>query len=126
MRTQQQLEEYFNAFKLKKQKQKEKESQRKKAKRLDEYKAIDKVLQQEKKATANQIIQWHQQWLQTVLKQPIQQFYETDVGDFNEDNLYLTREELQEWERKHYPCINWDNWERIVQQTLQLLLLIKT
>lgn len=122
MRTQEQLAEYFNAFKLKKQKQKEKESQRKKEKRLDEYKAIDKAIQQEKKATANKIIQWHQQWLQTVLKQPIQQFYETDVGDFNEDNLY-TFEELMNIETL-YPNetgrINWSFYNYLVNKTKQL------
>lgn len=116
MRTQEQLEEYFNAFKLKKQKQKEKQSQRKKAKRQDEYKAIDKALQQEKKEKANQIVQWHKQWLQTVLKQPIQPSYETDVGDFNEEKLYLTREELQQWENEHYTCIDWLYWDYLIEK----------
>ena len=112
---------YLEAFKEKKLRQKEREkqrqSQRKKAKRLDEYKAIEKALRQEKKEKANQIVQWHQQWLQSRKKQPIQPSYETaSVGDFSEEKLYLTREELKQWEIKHYPCIDWLYWEELVQR----------
>lgn len=118
MRTQEELEEFFKNFKEKQQRQKEKKSQQKKAKRLDEYKAIDKALQQEKKEKANQIVQWHQQWLQTVLKQPIQPSYVTDVGDFNEDNLY-TFDELMNIELL-YPNetgrINWLKFNEIVER----------
>lgn len=118
MRTPEELDNFFKTFKEKKQKQKEKQSQRKKAKRLDEYKVINKALQQERKEKVDQIVQWHQQWLQTVLKQPIQQFYETDVGDFNEDNLY-TFDELMNIEQL-YPNetgrINWLKFNEIVER----------
>lgn len=121
MRTKEQLSVFFNTFKLKKQKQKEKKSQQKKAKRLDEYKAIDKVLQQEKKEKANQIIQWHQQWLQTTLKkpqEPIKHMPIINIGDFDEDNLY-TFDELMNIETL-YPNetgrINWCFWNKTVER----------
>lgn len=124
LRTPEQLTEYFNAFKLKKQKQKEKQSQQKKAKRLEEYKAIEKRLKEEKKEIADKLINEHQQWLQSRKKQPIQQFYETDVGDFNEEKLYTTRESLQQWEQEHYQCIRWENWNKLVQKTKNTLQLL--
>lgn len=43
----------------------------------------------------------------------------------SDDELYLTREELQEWEEKYRPCINWTNWDKIVKQTQKLISAIK-
>lgn len=40
---------------------------------------------------------------------------------FDESELYLTREELQDWEAKHHQCINWETWDRISQLTKQQL-----
>lgn len=124
LRTPEQLTEYFNAFKLKKQKQKEKQSQRKKAKRQDEYKAIEKRLKEEKKEKVDKLINEHQQWLQSRKKQPIKQNLTLPNYDLNEEKLYTTRESLQQWEQEHYQCIQWENWNKLVQKTKNTLLLL--
>lgn len=39
------------------------------------------------------------------------------LWETNESDLYTTREELQQWEDEHYPCINWDVWNQVVSET---------
>lgn len=34
-----------------------------------------------------------------------------------ENDLYQTREELQAWEEKHWKVINWELWDKLVQQS---------
>lgn len=31
-----------------------------------------------------------------------------------EEDLYTTREQLMDWEDKHYQCIRWDIWDKMV------------
>lgn len=33
-----------------------------------------------------------------------------------EEDLYQTREELMNWEDKHYQCIRWDIWDELVNK----------
>lgn len=110
---------YLEAFKQKKERQKERDREIKKKARLEEYKTIEKRLKEEKKEKVDKLINEHQQWLQTTLKkpqEPIKHIPIINIGDFDEDNLYLTREELQQWENKHYPCINWKYWEYLLEK----------
>ena len=38
-----------------------------------------------------------------------------DSSQFGQEkSLYTTREELQEWERTHWKCINWDKWDELI------------
>ena len=39
----------------------------------------------------------------------------------NDRDLYLTREELMEWENENYKCINWSLWDKLIEETKQLL-----
>lgn len=112
MRTKEQLEEYFA-------KRRKAEAYKKwveERKRINAREAVKKQLKKKQKRLQQQ------QQIIIVEKTTIST---TTIGEFYEENLYQTREELQEWERKHYQCINWDNWDRIVnktKETLQLLL----
>ena len=38
-----------------------------------------------------------------------------------EKDLYLTREELQEWERTHWKCINWDKWDELIAKNREFM-----
>ena len=38
-----------------------------------------------------------------------------------EKDLYLTREELQEWERTHWKCINWDVFDRLIAKNREFM-----
>ena len=39
----------------------------------------------------------------------------------NQTDLFQTIEELKEWEKEHYPCINWTKWQEIVELTKEQL-----
>ena len=38
-----------------------------------------------------------------------------------EKDLYLTREELQEWERTHWKCIRWDKWDELIAKNREFM-----
>lgn len=38
-----------------------------------------------------------------------------------EKDLYLTREELQEWERTHWKCINWDKFDELIAKNREFM-----
>jgi hypothetical protein len=38
-----------------------------------------------------------------------------------EKELYTTREELQEWERTHWKCINWDVFDRLIAKNREFM-----
>ena len=38
-----------------------------------------------------------------------------------EKELYTTREELQEWERTHWKCINWDKWDELIAKNREFM-----
>lgn len=111
MRTTEQLEAYF----AKRRKAEEYKRWVEERKRINAREAVKKELKKKQKQLQQQ---------QTIIVEKTITVSTTTIGDFYEENLYQTREELQEWERKHYQCINWDNWERIVQQTKQTLQLL--
>ena len=117
------INEYLTAFKQKKQRQKQRKSEQKKKavkEKQSQKKRVDKL---KKELFVQQLINTHVKPFQKP-PEPLKHITIINVGEFYEENLYQTREELQEWERKHYPCINWDNWDRIVQQTKQTLQLL--
>ena len=62
---------------------------------------------------------------QEPLKPPTYEFkiYRTDwIERFADENeLFQTIEELKEWEKEHYPCINWTKWQEIVELTKKQL-----
>lgn len=38
-----------------------------------------------------------------------------------ESSLYTTREELQDWERTHWKCINWDVFDRLIAKNKEFM-----
>ena len=110
MRTKEQLEEYF----AKRRKAEAYKRWVEERKRINAREAVKKQLKKKQK-------QLQQQEQKSIIVEKKIIISIPTNGEFYEENLYQTREELQEWERKHYQCINWDNWERIVQQTKQTL-----
>jgi len=38
-----------------------------------------------------------------------------------DEDLYQTRKELKQWEMENYPCINWTFWDKLVEETKQLI-----
>jgi hypothetical protein len=110
---------YLQTFKEKKEKAKEaerkkkREATRRKIKEI--YKQQKEAIQREKKELTNKLISQRKitpqkppKWLTEPLS--------NNVGDFNEDTLFLTRDELQQWEAEHWPCINWDKWDELVEK----------
>lgn len=92
--------------KLEKEKEKNRiKEQKKKQLKKEEQKKRDK---QEKKI--------HKQTL--VFKTYSTQYIERHTSD---DDLFQTREELQQWEKDNHPCINWDKWEEIMTSTKRQL-----
>ena len=124
MRTSEQLEEYFKKFKEKKDKQKQLQREKNKKQLQELYKNVDKALQREKKEKTDKLINSLKQLNPAPKETTTKTIIIPTTGEFYDENLYHTREELQEWERKHYPCIQWDNWDRIIEKTKQSLQLL--
>ena len=131
MRTTDEINAYLEAFKQKKLKEKEAEQLKKRQetkKRLREvYTAQRKALQEEKRKRAEELIKKlkiHQQ--KTLEQEPEETMNKfarwmkikpkNNVGDFNEDTLYLTREELIEAEKRGEGKINWPVFDRMVEE----------
>lgn len=131
MRTYEQVNAYLDAFKQKKIQEREAEQLKKRQEtknRLREvYKAQRKALQEEKRKRAEELIEK----LKIPQQKPLEQEPEetmnkfarwmrikpkNNVGDFNEDTLYLTREELIEAEKRGEGSIRWDVFDRLVEE----------
>ena len=110
---------YLQTFKEKKEKQriaiqkKKKEATRQKLKEI--YKQQKEAIQMEKKELTDKLISQRKitpqkppKWLTELLP--------NNVGDFNEDTLYLTREELIEAEKRGEGSIRWDVFDKLVEE----------
>lgn len=109
------INSYLEAFKQKKQRQKQREKEQKKKavkEKQSQQKRVDRL---KKELYVQQLIKMHVKPFQKP-PEPPKHIPIINVGDFDEDNLYLTREELQQWEKKHYPCIDWDYWDKLVEK----------
>lgn len=111
---------YLEAYREKKLKAKEaaqkkkKEATRQKLKEI--YKSQKEAIQREKKELVDKLIgqrQKPQQKPPKWLTEPLP----NNVGDFNEETLYLTREELIEAEKRGEGSIRWDVFDRLVEET---------
>lgn len=110
LKTSEQIKQQLQAFKEKQLQKKEKEKQRKVKIRQEEYKAIDKKLKLERDEAAEKLIKQLQAL--NPKKEPVKQTIPTNmIGDFYDEELFLTRDELKEWENKHHHCINWEFWD---------------
>lgn len=95
-------------------------------KRIQEKKQLQK---QKQKQEQKQLLLQVRKERQKRLKQAEQQLKaETTIEitiaiptDYSDDeNLFQTREELHQWEQEHWPCINWNRWNEIVEKTKNL------
>lgn len=111
LRTNEQLKELFLQSKLSQQKKKEREKQR--------YKKASESI---KKALNDKSIKEQKQSQQKPLKQ-VKRVISISIYNSNliereqrEEDLFQTREELQQWEKENYQCINWDVFDRLVKE----------
>ncbi len=120
------LQKLFNESKLRQEKQKE---ERKRQKQLA-YRAlcrkqdvlIKKALRDEKKKVMDNLSTLIKKTPQKGWKQPqieSNPYYQDQwqLWEPNESDLFQSIDELKEWEEEHHPCINWDVWNQLVEQT---------
>ena len=129
LRTSEDLQRLFQENKEKRLRQLQKERERKAKQRQEEYKKLtilaDRLLREEKNKKMEQLITLAKKCSQKALNEATEppKVYKSRYieRDTNDRDIYLTREELQEWERDHWKCINWDAWDRIVNKTRKYL-----
>lgn len=112
LRTSEQLHELFRERKRiqeKKQLQKQKQKQEQK-----------QLLLQVRKERQKRLKQAEQQQLTAKAETTIEITIAIPTDYSNDENLFQTREELHQWEQEHWPCINWNRWDEIVEKTKQL------
>lgn len=111
LRTEEELKQLFELSRLSQQKKKEKEKQHYK-------KASQKVKQELDRKHIKEQKQSQPKPLKQVKITFSLSIYNSNLieRETAEEDLYQTREELQQWERENYPCINWDLWDRLVQE----------
>lgn len=116
-RTTEQLEEYLKAFKQKKQRQKQREREQKKKATKEKQSQLKRVEKLKKELYVQQLINTHVKPFQKP-PEPVKHIslINVGIGDFDEETLFLTRTELQQWEIKHYPCIDWLYWDYLVEK----------
>lgn len=124
-RTKETLQSMFNQSKLRQQKKKQLKKQQSLQRLKEIYHHQDvllkKSLQELKKTTMENLYSLIKKRSQEPLKPPTYEFkiYRTDwIERFTDENeLFQTIEELKEWEKENYPCINWDVWTQVVEET---------
>ena len=121
LRTPEQLKTMFQQSRERKQK----ERQQHKQERQQQYqllcKKVNKALQDEKKRKMEQLYQLAEKCRQNQNKCTVTELYITNnryiEPIFDWTHLYQTREELQQWEKEHWNCINWDVWDKLINET---------
>lgn len=126
LRTSEDLEQLFKENREKRERQLQKERERKTKLRQEEYKRLsklaDKLLQDEKNKKMEELQALAKKCSQKALNEATEpsetvrpyrcnRYVERATND---RDIYMTREELQQWERDHWKCINWDKWDELV------------
>lgn len=126
LRTDESLQKLFQESRLRQQKLRE----QKKQQSLQRLKLIyhhqdvilKKSLQEERKKAMEQLQALTKQTQQNEKEPPFQTSYKLYQGnEIDEDKLFQTVEELKEWEKTHWNCINWDVWEKLINDTKTML-----
>ena len=130
VRTQEQLHQLFQASRERHQADRE----RKKQLRIQSYKELckqaDDLLKQAEQQAKDRLMEQLQALApktpQRALKQPPTTPYNIYNSNLierepSERDLYTTREQLQRWEEANWHCINWNVWNRVVEETKKLL-----
>lgn len=133
IRTSTQLNQLFNETRARREKKLQEERQKRLQQRQETYKQLckraDELIKQaqeeEKKKKMEYLSTLAPKRSQKLLKQEIRYItvYNSNLieREPNDRDLYLTRDELMEWEKENYKCINWDAFDEIVEQTKQML-----
>ena len=112
--TQESLQRLFETSRLRSEKKKQEEQLKYRKAQESTRKALALQQSKEKEKTS-----------QKPLKQEIRYItvYNTNLVERepNDRDLYLTRDELMEWENENYKCINWSLWDKLIEETKQLL-----
>lgn len=129
LRTPERLKAMFQASKARK----EKEHQQKLKARQQQYQALCKetdrllkqALQDEKRKRMEQLYQLAEKCRQKAPKCTVTELYISGNRYIERDNdwmhLYKTREELKQWEKEHWNCINWTVWNKLINETRKQL-----
>ena len=129
LRTPEQLKAMFQQSRERKQK----ERQQKLKDRQQQYQLLCKqadqllkqALQDEKKKRMEQLYQLAEKCRQKAPKCTVTELYISDNRYIERDNdwmhLYKTREELKQWEKEHWNCINWTVWNKLINETRKQL-----
>ena len=121
IRTKEELEAYYAECKRAREQRKLQEREKKrlqalKMKRVKQLQAEREKAQE--KAKEEEILEQRRQTLRTPIPIYHSNQFERDLG---EDDLYLTREELQEAEARGQGSINWDVFDKLIQETREML-----
>lgn len=127
LKTQESLQRMFNQSKKQQEKKRLRKTQKQQSlQRLKEIYhhqdiLLKKSLQERKKTTMDNLSKLIKKRAQEPQKPPQNEFYVYNERYreryTDEDDLYDSIEELQAWENENYPCINWDAWHKVVQET---------
>lgn len=123
--------EELKAMFLQSKQRKERERQQKRLEKQKQYqrlcKEADRLLKEEqeraKRERMEQLQALAKKTPQKALKQPQIEFemhiYNSNLieREPNDRDLYQTREELMQWEKENWHCINWSKWDEIVNNT---------
>ena len=133
IRTSTQLNQLFNETRARREKKLQEERQKRLQQRQETYKQLckraDELIKQaqeeEKRKKMEYLSTLMPKRSQKPLKQEIRYItvYNSNLieREPNDRDLYLTREELMEWENENYKCINWSLWDKLIEETKQLL-----
>lgn len=122
IRTSEQLKAMFNQSRQRK----EKERQRQRLEKQKQYqqlcKEADRLLKEEQERAKRERMEQLQALVkktpQKAPKWAVTEFYMSNNRYIDKDNdglhYYQTREELQQWEKEHWQCINWDVWDKLI------------
>lgn len=117
IRTSKQIQQYLAERKAILQRRKEKERIRKQKKQKENYKRKAKM-----KKHLLKVEKMREEKIEIIVIQDIHTNHNRYIGEFSsDDDLYLTREELQEAEARGEGKINWDKWDKIVAQAREKL-----
>ena len=121
IRTKQELEAFYEEARRAREQRKLQEREKKRQEALKKKRITQLQLQREKaekKAKEEEILEQRRQTLRTPIPIYNSNQFERDLG---EDDLYLTREELQEAEARMEGSINWKNWDKITKNTREMI-----
>lgn len=125
LRTPEQLKAMFQQSRERKQKEKEQHKQERQQQYQLLCKKVNKALQDEKKQKMEQLYQLAEKCRQKAPKCTVTELYISDNRYIERDNdwihLYKTREELKQWEKEHWNCINWTVWDKLINETRKQL-----